>query len=667
MISSPQQARAVRFGSFELDLRTCCLSRQGRQERLAVQPARLLVLLVQRRGELVTREELRSQLWPGDSFGDFDHGLNNAVNRLREALGDSAASPRYIQTAPRRGYRFIADAELVAPVPVDETEIYLPEVRSRSVAQVNFAHAANQLVVEAGAGAPSSSLGSHMTIEAAGDRQVPSIRQQRPADICQEHPGILPLFQTRSIAVSPLQNTSGDDSQDYFAEILTEALISELARIHQLKVFLGSVISQPGSAGEAVSNSAGELHLDMLVEGSVIRLADQVRIAVKVFQLPDRAQIWSHNYDRDLGEILAVQKEVASTIAAEIRADLTPHEQMQFSSALTVNPEAYDCYLRGRFYAQHQNKADNETAMLAFEHAIAIDPTFALAYAELAQTYVWKLFLFAPHERQWQEKAFISVEKALSIDPHLAVAYLARGRLLWTPANHFPHGKAIREYRRAVALNPNLDEARNQLALIYCHIGYFEDALRESQEAALTNPNNNLAIYRTAQTFAFQGKHEQALAVLRTIPQDVNPSLIGYQTAWVLFNLGKSEEASALINQLLTDYPEDDGALFISMQAVLAASAGEESVAETKIEVAIRTGKGFGHFHHSAYHIAIAFAIMDKPEQAVKWLDFASMDGFPCYPLFETDPNLSKLRQDPRFVEFMTKLRHQWVGYPAMF
>ncbi len=540
-------------------------------------------------------------------------------------------------------------------------------MRSRSVAQVNFAHAANQLVVEAGAGAPSSSLGSHMTIEAAGDRQVPSIRQQRPADICQEHPGILPLFQTRSIAVSPLQNTSGDDSQDYFAEILTEALISELARIHQLKVFLGSVISQPGSAGEAVSNSAGELHLDMLVEGSVIRLADQVRIAVKVFQLPDRAQIWSHNYDRDLGEILAVQKEVASTIAAEIRADLTPHEQMQFSSALTVNPEAYDCYLRGRFYAQHQNKADNETAMLAFEHAIAIDPTFALAYAELAQTYVWKLFLFAPHERQWQEKAFISVEKALSIDPHLAVAYLARGRLLWTPANHFPHGKAIREYRRAVALNPNLDEARNQLALIYCHIGYFEDALRESQEAALTNPNNNLAIYRTAQTFAFQGKHEQALAVLRTIPQDVNPSLIGYQTAWVLFNLGKSEEASALINQLLTDYPEDDGALFISMQAVLAASAGEESVAETKIEVAIRTGKGFGHFHHSAYHIAIAFAIMDKPEQAVKWLDFASMDGFPCYPLFETDPNLSKLRQDPRFVEFMTKLRHQWVGYPAMF
>jgi tetratricopeptide (TPR) repeat protein len=153
--------------------------------------------------------------------------------------------------------------------------------------------------------------------------------------------------------------------------------------------------------------------------------------------------------------------------------------------------------------------------MLALEHAIAIDPTFALAYAELAQAYVWKLFLFAPHERQWEEKAFVAVEKALSLDPYLAVGHLARSRLLWTPVNEFPHVKAIREYRRALALNPSLDEARNQLALIYCHIGHFEEALRESQEAAFTNPNNHLAVYRTAQTLVFQRKHEEALTVLQ--------------------------------------------------------------------------------------------------------------------------------------------------------
>lgn len=596
MAGHTQEAKTVRFGPFELNLRTCCLTRRGEQERLALQPARLLAVLVQRRGELVTREELHSQLWPGDTFGDFDHGLNNAVNRLREALGDSAATPRYIQTAPRRGYRFIAKVELETPIRGQSTEA------------------------------------------------------SRECD---------PSFQITSIAVNPIRNTSGDASQDHLAEIVTEALIGELAGNHRLKVFPGLAILNTGSAGKP--------RLDILVEGSVIRLGNRMRIAVQVLQLPARIQIWSQKFDRNLGQILAVLEEVSTAIAAQIHVGLDPHEQMQLNSALKVEPEAYDCYLRGRFYAQHQNKADNETAMLAFERAIAIDPTFALAYAELAQTYVWKLFLFAPHERQWQEKAFISVEKALSLEPQLAVAYLARGRLLWTPANHFPHVRAIRDYRRAVALNPNLDEARNQLALIYCHIGYFEDALRESQEAALTNPNNHLAIYRTAQTFAFQGKYEQALAVLRTIPQEVNPSLIGYQTAWVLFNLGKSWEASALIDQLLGAYPEDDGALFVSMQAVFAASAGEEALAETKIQEAIRTGSGFGHFHHSAYHIAIAYALINKPEKALKWLEFAATDGFPCYPLFQTDNNLLNLRADPHFVDYMARLRQQWLAYAETF
>ena len=566
------------------------------------------MLLVQRHGELVTRDDLHSQLWPGDSFGDFDHGLNNAVNRLREALGDSAASQRYIQTAPRRGYRFIAEIEPVVSASAD-----------------------------------GKSTSKHVGEERAQD------------------PIASPANGITSIAVRPLENSSGDGSQDYFAEIVTEALISELARIQHLRVFPCSIISM--QKDDDRTSSADEVHRDLLVEGTVVRRANQVRVNVRVLRMPARTQVWSQTYDRDLGEILAVQKEVAATIAAQVRGHPTPLEKLHFSSAKSIEPAAYDCYLRGRFYAQHQNKADNEAAMVAFEQAIDIDPGFAMAHAELAQTYVWKLFLFAPHERQWQEKAFVSVAKALSLDPHLAVAYLARGRLLWTPVNHFPHVRAIRDYRRAVWLNPNLDEARNQLALIYCHIGYFEDALRESQAAALTNPNNHLAVYRTAQTMVFQGKHEAALAVLRTIPRDVNPSLIGYQTAWVLFNLKRRDEASSLIAQLLLDHPEDDGALFISMQAVFAAAAGDRPLAAAKIEASIRTGKGFGHFHHAAYHIAIAYALLKESEQAVHWLDFAAMDGFPCYPLFEDDLNLTNIRDDARFVEFMTKLKHQWLDF----
>jgi DNA-binding winged helix-turn-helix (wHTH) protein/TolB-like protein len=631
-VMKQKPAPTTRFSDYALDRERSVLFRGGVALKLQPQPLRALAFLVDRAPEVVSREALADHIWGDGVHVEIEQSLNYCIRQIRQVLNDRPSEPKFVETLPRQGYRFIATVTQEPSAggrPADETD----SSEAQSVAE---------------------------------DSQTQWVRHRLPEVIWWEHRGIDAKPQTKSIVVRQLKNTSGDDSQNYLAEILTEALVSELARIHQLKVFSSSAIPDPWIAGEPRLNSTGMFHLDMLVEGSMRRLSNKIQVVVKIFDLSTRSEIWSQNYDRDLGEILVVQKEVASTIASKIRADLTPYEQTQLGSAQIVKPAAYDSYLRGRFYAQYQNKGDNETAMLAFERAIAIDPSFALAHAELAQTYVWKLFLFAPHERQWQEKAFVSVEKALSLDPHLAVAYLARGRLLWTPANHFPHVKAIREYRRALALNPNLDEARNQLALIYCHIGYFEEALRESQEAALTNPNNNLAVYRTAQTFVFQGKHEQALVVLRTIPLDVNPSLIGYQTAWVLFNLGKGQESSEMTDQLLKDFPEDDGALFISLQAILAASAGEESVAETKIELAIRTGKGFGHFHHAAYQIAIAFALMNKPAQAVKWLEFASMDGFPCYPLFEHDKNLAILRQDARFVEFMTRLRHRWVCFRDM-
>jgi TolB-like protein/Flp pilus assembly protein TadD len=476
-----------------------------------------------------------------------------------------------------------------------------------------------------------------------------------------------PFGQVQSVAVLPLENLSGDASQDYFADGLTEALITELGRIRKLRVIPHSAAMKYRSSGKPLSEIAGDLKVDALVEGSVMRTGDRVRIVGRVVDPQTLRQVWSQSYERDARDILALQKELARAIAVEIRAELTPQEQMQFGGALPVNPEAYDHYLRGRFYAQRQNKDDNETAILALERAVAIDPNFASAHAELAQTYVWKLFLFAPGERRWEEKAFVAVEKALSLDPDLAVAHLARGRLLWTPANHFPHEKAIREYRRALDLNPNLDEARNQLALIYCHIGYFDQALQESQKAVLTNPFNNLAVYRTGQTLVFRGEYEQALSVLRTIPEEVNPSLVGYQTAWALFNLGKREEASAKVEQLLRDYPNDSGGLFTSVQAVIAASAREERRAETKVKLAVERGRGFGHFHHTAYHIAIAFALMNKPEQAFKWLEAAAADGFPCYPLFERDANLDNLRQDARFVELLAKVRKQWLGYSTLF
>jgi protein kinase/serine/threonine-protein kinase len=368
----------------------------------------------------------------------------------------------------------------------------------------------------------------------------------------------------------------------------------------------------------------------------------------------------SENYDRDLRDILILQSDVAQAVTQKIHIALTPQEQTRLAVAKPINPEAYDSLLRGRFYLNRQTKADNETAIQMFDRSVAIDPNFALAQAELAQACVWRFFLFTPDEKQWEVKAFVAVQKALLLDPNLAEAHLARGRLLWTPSNHFPHDEAIQEYRRALELNPNLDEARNQLAVVYGHIGLLEEALQELDKAVAVNPGNTLARYRIGETYLFQGNYEQALKILQNVPKEANPSLVGHQSVWALFNLGKKDEAVATLEQFLKDYPEDNRGLFTSLQAVLAASEGQPDIAEAKIKLAIERGKGFGHFHHTAYHIACAYALMNKVEQAMKWLETTANDGFPCYPMFERDMNLNNLRKDPRFVTFLAKLKQQW-------
>ena len=474
--------------------------------------------------------------------------------------------------------------------------------------------------------------------------------------------------QVRSIAVLPFENLSGDGSQDYLASGITERLTTELGRVRTLRVLSHSAVISYDHSTKLRSAIASDLKVDAWVEGSVARTGNRMLITERLLQSRTSRTLWSQSYTSDVAEIVARQSQSARSIASALGAEWpSTAKRQREEDILRINPEAYDYYLRGRFHSQHQTEPENETAIADLQHAVAIDPSFASAYADLAQTYVWRLFLFAPEEKQWEEKAYVAAERALALEPDLAVAHVARGRLLWTPANHFAHENAIREYRWALDSDPTLDEARNQLALIYCHLGFFDQAFEEAKQAVLTNPNNKLAVYRIAQTLAFRGQYQESLAVLRGIPERVQPSLVGYQTAWALFNLGKKDEAAAKIEELLAHYPKDSGGLFNSVQAVLAASAGDERTMHAKINMAIEKGKGFGHFHHTAYHIATAFALIHRPEEATKWLEAAADDGFPCYPLFATDHNLDNLRQNAAFIEFMEKLKHQWAAYKSLF
>jgi serine/threonine protein kinase/Flp pilus assembly protein TadD len=475
-----------------------------------------------------------------------------------------------------------------------------------------------------------------------------------------------PSSKITSVAVLPMTNVSGDPAQDYFVDGVTETLIAGLAKVGELRVMPRTSVMQYRNAPKALTDIARELNVDAVIQGSVQRIADRVQIKLELIQPSTDRHLWSENYDRELRDVLTIQNEVAKAVTQAVQIKLTQQEQLRLAGSRQIDPVAYDYFLRGKYYLGRQTKDDNLKAIEMLDKAVATDSNFAAAHAELAQACVWRLFLFAPEERNLEEKAFVAVEKALSLDPDLAEAHLARGRLLWTPSNNFPHDKAIQEYRRAINLNPSLDEAHHQLALVYSHVGLLEEAQQELEQTLIINPSNHLARYRVGETMLFQCRYEQALTVLRKVPPEVNPALVGHQIAYVLFSLGKKQEASETVKEFLKKYPEDNRGLLTSLEAVLAASGGQESIAEDKIKLAIDKGKGFGHFHHTAYFIACAYALMKKPDQAIKWLEQAADEGFPCYPLFERDLNLSNLRQDERFITLLTKLKQQWESYKAL-
>ena len=339
------------------------------------------------------------------------------------------------------------------------------------------------------------------------------------------------------------------------------------------------------------------------------------------------------------------------------------------SSGKSVNTDAYDLYLRGKLNVGIETRENNEAAIKLLKDAIAADPNFAPAYAELARACILKSFQFASdaEKKKLHEDAAVAVEKALTLNPNLPEGHFARGQLLWTPAKGFPHELAIQSYKRALALNPNLDEAHHQLGMIYTHIGLLEKSWDETQIAVDINPANTLARFRLGVVRLYQGKYEEAVAIFKTIPHDANPALLDRTMATAYFQLGRTQDASDIVEKYLRAYPTDEGGNVTSVKAMLEARAGQEREAEATIQRAVEIGKGFGHFHHTAYNIALTYALLNKPEDTVKWLQAAADDGFPCYPLFDNDPSLNNVRKDQRFIAFMAKLKPQWERYKSTF
>jgi TolB-like protein/DNA-binding winged helix-turn-helix (wHTH) protein/Flp pilus assembly protein TadD len=436
MLAAAPVSRVLRFDNFELDLRAGELRKGGVKLRLQGQPIQVLAALLNSAGELVTREELRAQVWPAETFVDFDHGLHNAIARLREALGDSAGTPRYIETLPRRGYRFIGTVGRIGPEEPLPSAPNAPSTSPSLESPVVPVRGRSRTVVI---------TALLMTVAIAAILLlIPTLSHRAAAT---------PLV--RSIAVLPLANFSGDPTQEYFVDGMTDELITDLAKIGALRVISRTSVMRYKGTKKDLPEIARELNVDGIVEGSVTRSGQRVRITAQLLYGPTDKHLWADTYDRDLGDILTLQSDVAQAIAQQVRAQLTPQQQARFGAQHPVNPEAYDSYLKGRYYLSNQFTMAQPLNMAKtyFEEAVRKDSGFAQAYAGLADAYLY----LAMFRQMSSESAYRSAEEAdrhaLALDDSIGETYDTLAVLSWR--YNWDWDATEREFNQAIALAPS--------------------------------------------------------------------------------------------------------------------------------------------------------------------------------------------------------------------
>jgi len=645
MAAPVRPTQTIRFGDFEADLQAGQLRKHGFRIKLQEQPFQVLAMLLERSGGVVTREALRQRLWPADTFVDFDHGLNNAINRLREALNDSADAPRFIETLPRRGYRFIGEVEpkpVSGSQPVTARELAAALPPQESVAG-RHSPSTRRIAWVASVGAGLALAGLAWGLVA----RRPWLFRSNAA------------MKIHSVAVLPLDNLSGDPSQEYFADEITDALTTSLAQIHGLRVISRTSALHYRGTRKLLPEIAKELGVDAVVEGSASRENGVIHVNAQLIYVPGDSHIWAHSYEGAGSSLATLESKIANDLALKIGATTPLESGKDLSKAVRVNPEAYDLYLRSEPYYGRETPEATDQAIRLLEKSVQIDPQFAPAYAALTTAYRDRGFGVEINDPRWIEKANGTVRKALALDPSLAEAYVSRGYLLWSRANGWSVERAVSDYRHALELNPNLAEAHHQLANVYNHVGLFDRADDEIKKAVGLDPLNPAIRFRVGINLLYRGKYDESLIELHD-SEGFNPSFWAFQTSFALQHLGRSQEAQEKLDRYLRVAPLDPGGSLAAMQALVAADAGNASLAERKIEEAIAKGKGYQHFHHVLYAVASTYALLDRREQALQYLREAADDGFPCYPLFEHDSNLNHLRNNPRFLTFMAEQKKQW-------
>ena len=634
MLTAAPASRVLRFDGFELDVRAGELRKAGVKLRLQGQPIQVLATLLNRAGELVTREELRAQVWPAETFVDFDHGLHNAIARLREALGDSAGTPRYIETLPRRGYRFIGTVERVG---VEEPLLTGPS------------EPFSEAPIVAASGRPRRTVVGVPLMVVAGVVAL-AIAAVLVAVPLSHRAAVTPSV--RSIAVLPLANFSGDPAQEFFVDGMTDELITDLAKIGSLRVISRTSVMAYKGTSKSLPEIARELNVDGIIEGSVTRSGQRVRITAQLLYGPSDKHLWAETYERDLGDVLGLQSEVAQAIAQQVRAQVTPQLQARFRAARPVNPEAYDAYLRGRYYlsnmftmAQPLNMAKNY-----FEEAVRKDPGFAAAYSGLAEDYIYlAIFRQMPAEAAHQQ-AEEALRHALALDDSIGEAHDALAVLSWRYS--WDWDSTERELDQAIALAPSYSCAHEDRAEYLAFRGRRAEA--EAEMVKSLELDTSIGSFLTESAVYFQLRDFDRLVEASRRGMALNPN------EWFEhFYLGAGYEGTGKGLESIAEYQkavELSGGDQDAIAALAHAYAGVGRRAETE-KMLRELERKSGTVYVSPYLIATLYGALGDKDTAFEFLEKAYQEkSLDLSWYVKADLRMDSLRGDPRYESLLRRM-----------
>jgi len=622
MATAPSDIRVLRFGIFELNIATGELRKAGMTVKLRPQAAKVLSILVRRSGHLVSREELREQVWGHETFVDFEHGLNLCVQQIRAALDDNAETPRYIETLPRRGYRFI--------MPVGETAEVAPvQPSSTAVAHTKWRFASWPvwifLIILL-------AIGIVVAVSNPGGLRERILGRSGPV---------------RTIAVLPLQNLSGDSAQDYFADGMTEALTTDLARMEHLQVISRTSTMQYKATTKPLPTIARELGADVIVEGSVQRSGNHVRITAQLLRAKTDRHLWAETYERDLKDVLALQDEIASAIAREIELRLGGPKATPLRRIVTVSPQAYETFLKANYYL---DKLDIQKSIEYYAEAIKLDPSYAPNYAHMAQAYFFLAFfdLISPREgwSKVKDAATLAVQKDEQLPEGHGALALAKLHYDWDFAG------AEQEFKRALDLNPSDADIRHEYAHYLMAVGRLAESEAESRRAVELDPMgdglNSCLCWHSFAARDYDQSVRLAKKFLSSQPND----------PWEHTILGWTYEQKKMPDQAISEFKSavevtKGDPFFLAALGHAYAQAGRKGDANDVLRTLFQQAK---KSYISPFSVALIYTALGEKDTAFRWLDKAVSEHSTFLVYSKWEPRLDPLRSDPRFKELLKQI-----------